>query len=103
MNASRRARAEARAARGEPLVLEVSTLTQRATQEAAQWAARIDDMNASHATVLTHIEDAAARGVWDVHVPYELGAGLTPRGIVASVQEAALADRARAGSSSGAL
>ena len=56
------ARAEARAARGEPLVLDVSTLTERAAEEAAQWAARIDDMNASHATVLTHIEDAAARG-----------------------------------------
>ena len=89
-------RAEAHAARGEPLVLDVSTLTQRATQEAAEWAARMALIKESQALVLTHIEDARARDVWDVHVPYETGAGLTPRGIVARVRDAAVAERDRA-------
>ena len=68
-------RAEAHAARGEPLVLDVSTLTQRATQEAAEWAARMALIKESQALVLTHIEDARARDVWDVHVPYETAQG----------------------------
>ena len=89
-------RSAAHVARGEPLVLDVSTLTQRATQEAAEWAAGMALIKESQALVLTHIEDARARDVWDVHVPYETGAGLTPRGIVASVREAAVAERDRA-------
>ncbi len=90
------ARAEARAARGEPLFLDVDTLTRHAATAAAQWDARIDAVKTSHASVLTQIEDAMARGVWDLHFPFEAGAGLTPRGIVASVRDAARAERDRA-------
>ena len=63
------ARAEDRAARGEPVVTDAETLAGRAV--------------------------AAARGAWDVHFPDAAGAGLTPRGIVAEVRDAVRFDRDR--------
>ena len=44
---------------------------------------------------MTQLEDAITRGTWDRHVPDDTGAGLTSRGIVASVRDAANVERDR--------
>ena len=87
---------EARAARGEPLLVDVDTLRKQATAGRVAWATEIAQVKSTQARVLTQLEDAIAGGAWDLHFPYETGAGLTPRGIVASVRDAANADREQA-------
>ena len=86
---------EARAARGEPLFLDVDTLTSNAAAAHVAWETQIARVKTRQASILTQREDAIAGGTWDLHFPYETGAGLTPRGIVASVRDAALAERDR--------
>ena len=61
--------------------------------ERVTWETQIAEVTTNQASVLTRLEDAIAGGAWDLLFPYETGAGLTPRGIVASVRDAANADR----------
>ena len=88
------ARAEDRAARGEPVVTDAETLAGRAVA-AADWEAQLAPTRTAPISTLTTLEDAAARGAWDVHFPDAAGAGLTPRGIVAEVRDAVRFDRDR--------
>ena len=88
------ARAEDRAARGEPVVTDAETLAGRAVA-AADWEAQLAATRTAPISTLTTLEDAAARGAWDVHFPDAAGAGLTPRGIVAEVRDAVRFDRDR--------
>ena len=44
---------------------------------------------------LTRIEDAVTRDEWDLRFPRETGTGLTPRGIVATLRDAARFNRDR--------
>ena len=88
-------RSAAQLARTEAGTPAVSRLTDRAAREAEEWAARINTLKTNHASVLTQLEDAAARGTWDLHFPIESGAGLSARAIVGSVVAAAEADRDR--------
>ena len=60
------------------------------------WETQIARVKTNQASVLTQREDAMAGGTWDLRFPYETGAGLTPRGIVASVRDAANAEREQA-------
>ena len=87
---------EARAARGESLLVDVDTLTNNAAAARVAWETQIARVKSNQASVLTQREDAIAGGAWDLLFPYETGAGLTPRGIVASVRDAANADREQA-------
>ena len=87
---------EARAARGEPLFVDVDTLRNNVAAAAVAWETQIAEVTTNQASVLTQLEDAIAGGAWDLLFPYETGAGLTPRGIVASVRDAANADREQA-------
>ena len=87
---------EARAARGEPLFIDVDTLRNNVAAAAVAWETQIAEVTTNQASVLTQLEDAIAGGAWDLLFPYETGAGLTPRGIVASVRDAANADREQA-------
>ena len=84
------------AARGEPLRVDVDTLTNNAAAARVAWATQIARVTTNQASVLTQREDAMAGGTWDLHFPYETGASLTPRGIVASVRDAANAEREQA-------
>ena len=84
------------AARVEPLRVDVDTLTSQATAGRVAWATQIARVKTNQASVLTQREDAMAGGTWDLRFPYETGAGLTPRGIVASVRDAANAEREQA-------
>ena len=88
------ARAEDRAAWGEPVVTDAETLAGRAVA-AADWEAQLAATRTTPISTLTTLEDAAARGAWDVHFPDAAGAGLTPRGIVAEVRDAVRFDRDR--------
>ena len=87
---------EARGARGEPLLVDVDALREQATAVGAARETEIARVKSNHASVLTQLEDAIAGGAWDLLFPYETGAGLTPRGIVASVRDAANAEREQA-------
>ena len=87
---------EARGARGEPLLVDVDRLREQATAAGVAREAEIARVKSDQARVLTQREDAIAGGAWDLLFPYETGAGLTPRGIVASVRDAANAEREQA-------
>ena len=89
------ARAEARAVRGESLIVDVDTLTAGAALTDGSWNTRLNTRKTNHARVLTRIEDVMTRDEWDLHFPRETGAGLTPRGIVANLRDAALFNRDR--------
>ena len=69
------AAAEARAARGEPLCVDVDTLTNNAAASRVAWATQIARVKTHQASVLTQREDAIALETWDLHFPYETGAG----------------------------
>ena len=95
-NAVERSAAQvARAVRGESLIVDVDTLTAGAALTDGSWNTRLNTLKTNHARVLTRIEDVMTRDEWDLHFPRETGAGLTPRGIVANLRDAALFNRDR--------
>ena len=73
-----------------------TALREQATAAGVAWETEIARVKSNQARVLTQLEDAIAGGAWDLLFPYETGAGLTPRGIVASVRDAANAEREQA-------
>ena len=89
------AAAEARAATGAPLFVDLDTLTRNAAASVAAWETPLARVTTRHAHTLANIEEAMVRGTGDEHFPVASGAGLTPRGIVATIRDAALAERDR--------
>ena len=87
---------EVRALDGRPLFVDVDTLKKNTAAAAVAWETQLATVTANQASVLTQLEDAIEGGAWDLLFPYETGAGLTPRGIVASVLDAANAAREQA-------